>query len=131
MTGAEQSDIRQGDIYWVDFIEPTGSGAGYQHPHVVIQNNVFNQSRISTVVVCAITSNLTWAKSPGNVLLNKGGANLPKESVVNITQIKTIDKSYLGEKIGTLAKAKTRQIVDGVKLLIEQRELLLFKSTRR
>ena len=123
MSGSEQPEIQQGDIYWVDFGEPTGLGAGYRHPHVVIQNNIFNQSRISTVVVCAITSNLKWAKSPGNVLLAKGEANLPKESVVNISQIETIDKSYLGGKIGTLTKAKTRQIVDGVKLLIEQREL--------
>ena len=61
--------IRQGDIYWVDLGEPVGSAPGYRHPHVVIQNNVYNSSRIGTVVVCALTSNLRWARAPGNVPL--------------------------------------------------------------
>jgi len=111
--------VRQGDIFWIDFETPKGSGPGYRHPHVIVQNNVFNASKINTVVVCALTSNLKWAKSPGNVLLKKGEGNVPKDSVVNISQIATVDKSFLGDKIGTLPPSKIKQIIDGVKLLIK------------
>ena len=79
--------IRQGDIYWIDLGDPEGSEPGYRHPHVVVQNNVFNKSRINTIVVCALTSNLKRAEVPGNVLLKKGEANLKKDSVVNISQV--------------------------------------------
>jgi len=87
--------IRQGDIFWVDLETPSGSAPGYRHPHVVVQNNLFNQSKINTVVVCALTSNLKRAGAPGNVLLAKGEANLKKASVVNISQLVTVDKSDL------------------------------------
>lgn len=116
-------NISQGDIYWVDLGAPRGSEPGFRHPHVVIQNNIFNSSRISTVVVCALTSNLKWAKAPGNVLLKKGEGNLPKDSVVNVSQIETIDKSFLIEKIGSLSPSRVKQVVEGVRLLIEPREL--------
>ena len=102
--------------------EPTGSEPGYRHPHVVIQNNVFNRSRIRTVVVCALTSNLRRATAPGNVLLESGEANLPRQSVVNISQIFTVDKSQLGEKIGTLSARRVRDILHGIRLLTEPRE---------
>lgn len=115
--------IKQGDIYWIDFGIPSGSATDYRHPHVVIQNNIFNKSRLNTLVVCALTSNLKWAKSPGNVLLKKGEGNLPKDSVVNITQIETIDKTFLAERIGALPSSRIREIINGVKLLIEPREL--------
>jgi len=111
--------IKQGDVFWIDLNEPSGSEPGYRHPHVVIQNNAFNRSRINTVIVCAITSNLKRAESPGNVLLRKGEANLPKLSVVNISQILTVDKSDLSKKIGTLSSGRIRQIFDGIKLLME------------
>ena len=115
--------IRQGDIFWVDFGSPKGSEPGYRHPHVIVQNNVFNASKINTVVVCALTSNLKWAKSPGNVLLKKGEGNVPKDSVVNISQIATVDKSFLEEKIGALPPSKIKQITDGIKLLIKPMEV--------
>jgi len=115
--------IKQGDIFWVDFGSPRGSEPGYGHPHVIIQNDVFNASKINTVVVCALTSNLKWAKSPGNVLLKKGEGNVPKDSVVNISQIATVDKSFLEEKIGALPPSKIKQIIDGVKLLIKTIEV--------
>ncbi len=111
--------IKQGDIYWVKLTTPRGSEPGYRHPHVVIQNDVFNASRIGTVVVCALTSNLRRAQAPGNVTLNKGEANLDKRSVANIPQIVTVNKSDLSEKIGTLSTEKTKKILDGIKLLIE------------
>ncbi|HEX9439480.1 MAG TPA: type II toxin-antitoxin system PemK/MazF family toxin [Roseiflexaceae bacterium] len=115
-------DINQGDIFWIDFDDPEGSEPGYRHPYVVIQNNVFNNSRIRTVVVCALTSNLKRAAAPGNILLEPHEANLPKRSVVNISQIYTVDKTQLGEKIGTLAARRVREILEGVNLLLEPRD---------
>ncbi len=114
--------IRQGDVYWVDLGEPSGSEPGYRHPCVVVQNNVFNQSRIRTVVVCALTSNLKRAEAPGNVLLEKGEANLPKQSVVNVSQIFTVDKTQLGDHIGTLSPRRVRQILAGILLVLTPRE---------
>ena len=115
--------INQGDVYWVDLGEPSGSEPGYRHPHVVIQNNVFNASRINTVVVCVLTSNLKRAQAPGNVLLAKGEANLTKQSVVNVSQIFTVDKGDLAERIGRLSRQRVRQILDGVGLVLEPREI--------
>ncbi len=114
--------INQGDIFWVQLGEPSGSKPGYRHPHVVVQNNLFNRSRINTVVVCALTSNLKRAEAPGNVLLSKGEANLPKRSVANISQIVTVDKSDLIEKIGTLPGTQIHKILAGIHLLIDSRE---------
>ena len=115
--------IHQGDVFWVDLGEPRGSAPGYRHPHMVIQNNLFNRSRINTVVVCVITSNLRRASAPGNVLLEEGEANLPKRSVVNVSQIFTVDKADLVEKIGTLSPERVRQVLDGVRLLTEPRDV--------
>ena len=115
--------IKQGDIFWIDLDQPSGSELGYIHPFVVIQNNVFNKSQIGTVVVCAITSNLKRAKSPGNILLFPGEADLPKQSVVNISQIYTIDKKDLGEKIGTLSPQRVQEILDGIDLILKQRDV--------
>jgi mRNA interferase MazF len=115
--------INQGDVFWIDFDEPIGSEPGYRHPHVVIQNNLFNRSRINTVVVCALTSNLKRAAAPGNVLLKKGEANLPKGSIVNISQVFTVNKSDLSEKIGTISKERFYQILEGIRLITEPREV--------
>jgi len=115
--------IKQGDVYWIDLGEPKGSEPGYRHPHVVVQNNVFNLSRINTVVVCALTSNLKRSEIPGNVLLKKGEANLKKDSVVNVSQLVTIDKTDIIERIGTLTPARVKQIVAGLKLLIEPQDV--------
>jgi mRNA interferase MazF len=114
--------IGQGDVYWVDLGEPAGSEPGYRHPHVVVQNNLFNGSRIQTVVVVALTSNLRRAHVPGNVLLHKGEANLPRQSVVNVTQIFTVDKSQLDEFMGRLSPKRVREILDGIRLVLEPRE---------
>ena len=113
--------ICQGDIFWVELSSPTSSEPGYRHPHVVIQNDLFNQSRINTVVVCALTSNLKRADAPGNVLLKKGEANLPKKSVVNISQLFTVNKRDLYEKIGALSKDRIFEILQGIKLFMEPR----------
>ena len=113
--------INQGDVFWVDLGVPSESAPGYRHPHVVIQNNLFNQSRINTVVVCALTSNLKRAGAPGNVLLSPGEANLPKQSVANVSQIFTVDKSDLVDKIGTLSSQCLLEILCGIHLLLDPR----------
>jgi len=115
--------INQGDIFWINFKEPTDSEPGYRHPHVVIQNNLFNRSRINTVVVCALTSNLKRSKAPGNVVLNKGEANLPKKSIINISQIFTVNKSLLSERIGSLSKERFFQVLEGIKILTEPTDI--------
>jgi len=115
--------INQGDLYWIDLGEPSGSEPGYRHPHVVIQNNVFNHSRINTVIVCALTSNLKRGETPGNVLLEPGEGELTKQSVVLVTQVFTVDKTQLNEYIGTMSGKRMRQILDGIRLVIEPRDL--------
>ena len=116
--------ISQGDIYWCDLGRPSGSGPGFLHPYVVVQNDVFNRSRIETVVVCGLTSTLHLAEAPGNVLLEAGEASLPKRSVVNVSQVYTLDKEELIEKIGTLSPDRVQEILDGLYLLLEPRDLL-------
>ena len=115
--------INQGDIYWIDLDEPSGSEPGYRHPHVIIQNNLFNRSRINTVVVCALSSNLKRANVPGNVLLEPGEAGLSKQSIILVSQIFSVDKMQLNEYIGTLSSRRIRQILDGIRLVIEPREI--------
>ena len=115
--------IRQGDVYWVDLGDPIGSGSGYRHPHVVIQNNVFSQSRLRTVLVCALTSNMARASLPGNVALEAGEANLPKPSVVLVSQLFTVDKEQLDEYIGTLPNRRVRQVLDSIRLLLDPRDI--------
>jgi len=109
--------INQGDIYWVPLEEPDGAEPDYIHPHVVVQDNVFNRSRITTVVVCALTSNIKRAKAPGNVLLEAGEANLPRQSVVVVSQVSSVHKTQLGEYIGTLNQQRIDQILAGMRFL--------------
>ena len=113
--------IAQGDVYWVDLGNPRGSEPGFQNPFVVVQNDAVNASRIRTVIVCLITSNLRRAKAPGNVLLETDEANLALPSVVNVSQIYTIDKDMLGDKIGSLGRGRVRQILSGLLLMLEPR----------
>ena len=114
--------INQGDVYWVELDDPVGSSPGYRHPHVVIQNNLFNNSQINTVVVCVLTSSLKRAAVPGNVALEKGEGNLPRPSVVVVSQVFTVDKAQLQEYIGTLPARRVRQILDGLRLITEPKE---------
>ncbi|HJV66779.1 MAG TPA: type II toxin-antitoxin system PemK/MazF family toxin [Geomonas sp.] len=115
--------IHQGDIYWIEFDEPVGSGPGYKHPHVVVQNDLFNGSKIRTVAVCPLTSNLKRADVAGNVVLEQSESKLPKRSVVNVSQLFTVDKTQLEEYIGTLPPKKVGEILKGINLLLEPRDL--------
>jgi mRNA interferase MazF len=116
-------EIRQGDIFWVDLGEPSGSGPGYRHPYVIVQNDLFNASKINTVIGIALTSNTARAEIPGNVLLKKGEANLSKTCVVNVSQITTIDKFDCKTKIGHVSALRLREILEGLRLITEPKEL--------
>jgi mRNA interferase MazF len=107
--------IHCGDIFWIEPDESRGSVPGSAHPHVVIQDDVFNHSRIHTVVVCALTSNLKRANEPGNVLLDVGEGNLPRQSVLVVSQVSTVNKAQLGEYIGTLSGHRVQQILAGMR----------------
>lgn len=115
--------INQGDVYWVDLNDPFGSEPGYSNPGILIQNNLYNQSKINTVIICMLTSDLKYAKMSGNVLLEKGEADLSKASVVNVSQLLTVDKTQLGEYIGTLSRKRLYQILEGVTSFLEPRDL--------
>jgi mRNA interferase MazF len=113
--GTGPATINRGDLFWIEPDESRGSLPGYSHPHVVVQDDVFNHSRISTVVVCALTSNLNRATEPGNVRLDVGEGNLPKESVVVVSQVSSVDKARLGERIGSLSEERVEQILAGMR----------------
>jgi len=115
--------VRQGDIFWIELGVPRGSEPGYRHPYVIIQNDVFNASKINTTVGIAITSNLSRSAIPGNVRLKESEANLPKPSIVNVTQLLTIDKNDLKEKIGKVSFSRIREILDGLRLVTEPKLL--------
>ena len=114
--------IAQGAIFWVDVGAPVGSGPGYTRPCVVIQNNFYNGSALNTVIVCELTTNLRRASDPGNVLLNSGEANLPKQSVVNVSQVFTVDKKELRDQIGTLSPRRVQTILAGIFSLLNPRD---------
>jgi mRNA interferase MazF len=111
--------IARGDLYW---LPPAAAGGehgslpGHAHPHVVVQEDVFNQSRIHTVIVCALTSNLQRASEPGNVLLDPGEGGMPLQSVVIVSQISSVEKASLGPLIGALAAQRVEQILAGLRL---------------
>ena len=115
--------IHQGDIYWIDLGQPLGSEPAYMRPYVVIQNNVLNHSQIRTVIVCALTTNLRRAKAIGNVLLEVGEADLSEQSVVNISQVFTVDKTLLTEKIGSLSRQRVQEILAGLTLITEPEDI--------
>ena len=119
---AAAGELAQGDIFWVD-IETVDSSPGYTRPFLVIQNNVFNRSRINTVVTCALTTNLRRADAPGNVLPYPGEANLPEQSVVNVSQIATMDQRTLRARIGTLSSERVREVLRGIDLVLQPREV--------
>jgi mRNA interferase MazF len=114
--------INQGDIYWIELGEPVGSEPGFRHPHVIVQNNLFNRSTIKTILVCPLTTNLKRAGAPGNVLLDKMESSLPKQSVVNVSQLFTVDKSQLDEYVGSLSPKRMAEILKGIYLVLEPRE---------
>ena len=110
--------ISQGDVWWTDLPDPAGSEPGYRRPVIVVQGDRLNRSRISTVVCVVATSNLKWAKAPGNVRLSARESGLPRDSVVNVSQILTLDRSRLTDHVGTTGAAKLDTILAGIDVVL-------------
>jgi mRNA interferase MazF len=110
--------IQRGEIWWAALPEPVGSSPGYSRPILIIQSNDFNQSRIGTVIAVVITSNAKLAQAPGNIFLPKKISSLPKDSVVNVSQIITIDKSFLTQQVGFLPSKILEQVEMGLRLVL-------------
>lgn len=110
--------IQQGDIFWLDLGKPSGSEPGFRRPVVVVQGDRFNDSAIKTVVICTITSNVARGAAPGNVTLQRREGGLKKQSVVNVSQLYTINKNQLTEKIGKLSITRVVEIIAGIKLVL-------------
>lgn len=110
--------MKRGELWWASLPAPSGSGPGYRRPVVVLQANPLNQSRISTVIAAAVTSNLALADAPGNVRLGKAESGLTKASVVNVSQMVTLDRALLTQRIGSLPADVMRAIDDGLRLVL-------------
>ena len=108
----------RGEIWWANLPDPVGSEPGYRRPILVVQDDIFTQSRISTVIVVIITSNIQLAEAPGNVLLPKEATGLPRDSVANVSQILTVDKKFLVECIGSLPNDLQEEINDGLRTIL-------------
>ncbi len=110
--------ISQGEVWWADLGEPTGSGPGYRRPVVVVQCDALNESRIGTVVCIPLTSNLKWADAPGNVPLTAGVTGLPKDSVANVSLIVAIDRRQLTECVGKLPRRQLDLVLAGIDTIL-------------
>jgi mRNA interferase MazF len=111
-------EIAQGEVWWANLPAPAGSGPGFRRPVVIVQGNHLNRSRLATVVCVPLTSNLTWADAPGNVLLPSKLFGLPKDSVANVSQLVTVDREFLSERIGKLSPKKFALVMHGIDVVL-------------
>lgn len=108
----------RGEIWWASLPDPIGSAPGYRRPVLIVQDNIFTQSRISTVIVVIITSNIKLAVAPGNVLLPDKATGLPKDSVANASQVFTVDKKFLVERLGMLPEHLQEEVDEGLRAIL-------------
>jgi mRNA interferase MazF len=106
--------IAQGDVWWADLGEPLGSAPAYRRPVLVVQGDALNRSRIATVVLAPLTSNLKWATAPGNVLLSKASTGLEKDSVANVSLLVAIDKQQLTDFAGRISRRQLERVLSGI-----------------
>jgi len=111
-------EIYQGEIWWADLAEPLGSAPGFRRPVLVIQGDALNRSRVATVICVPLSSNLKWQAAPGNVLIPGKLSGLPKDSVANVSQIVTLDRSCLDSRVGRLSKSLLEQVLQGVDIVL-------------
>ena len=107
-------NVRRGEVWWADLSEPIGSSPGFRRPVVIVQGDALNRSNVRTTICVPLTSNLTWAEAPGNVLLNASTTGLKKDSVANVSQIVTVDREVLMEQVGKLSESKLDLILRGI-----------------
>lgn len=110
--------MKRGEIWWTSLSVPAGSEPGFRRPVVIISSNDFNRSRIRTIIAAVITSNLRLADAPGNILLPRKSSKLAKDSVINVSQIITIDKSFLDEKVSSLNPKVLSKLSEGLQLVL-------------
>ncbi len=110
--------IAQGDICWADRPDPAGFGPGFRRPVVVVQGNAINRSRLATAVCVPLTSNLHWTTAPGNVQLRARSTGLPKDSVANVSQIVTLDRSLLSPPAGRLTARQLAAVLTGIDVIL-------------
>jgi mRNA interferase MazF len=110
--------VAQAELWWAELDDPVGSGPGLRRPVVVVQCDALNRSRIGTVVCVPLTSNLKWAKAPGNVLLTARATGLPKDSVANVSLIVALDKSQMAERIGRISRRQVELILAGIDIVL-------------
>ena len=110
--------ISQGEVWWANLPDPTGSGPGFRRPVVIVQGDSFNRSRLATVVCVPLTSNTKWANAPGNVLLSSRLTGLAKESVANVSQIVSLDKTLLTDRLGKLPRTKLGLVLSGIDIVL-------------
>lgn len=110
--------VAQGEVWWADLGDPAGSSAGYRRPVVIVQCDAFNQSRIGTVLSVPLTSNLKWAKAPGNVMLPAPATGLDKDSVANVSLLVAVDKGQLIERAGKISRRQLESILSGIDIVL-------------
>lgn len=110
--------MRRGEIWWANLRDPEGASPGYRRPVVIVQSDSFNRSRIGTVIVVALTSNLKLARAPGNVVLPSEHTLLPRESVANVSQVLTVDRSFLLQRVALLPVRLVHRIEEGLRLVL-------------
>ena len=112
--------VSQGDIVWIDFPEPSGSGSGFRRPALIVQSDALNRSAVATTICVPLTSNLKWAEALGNVLLRTRATGLPKDSVANVSLITAVDKSLVAERVGRLSASRLAAVLDGIGLVLSR-----------
>lgn len=110
--------ISQGDVCWAELGDPVGSGPGFRRPVAVVQGDTFNASRIATTVVVPLTSNLRLGAAPGNVVLSAARTGLPKDSVANVSQLVSVDRQLLSNRVGHLKSIELDLILAGIDLVL-------------
>ncbi len=111
--------MQRGEIWWADLPDPSGAAPGYRHPVLLLQADAFTRSRIATVIAIVVTGNLRLATAPGNVMLPSSESGLPKDSVINVSQIVTLNKQTLAERVGQLSARTLDQVEHGVRLVLD------------
>lgn len=110
--------VNRGQLWWADLAEPVGSEPGFKRPVLIVQSDSFNRSKINTVIAIAVTSNIRLAKAPGNVALSGTKSGLSKDSVINVSQVITLDRESLSEAIGKIDKHTMNQVDEGLRLIL-------------
>ena len=111
-------ELLRGDVWWADLPEPAGSEPGYRRPVLIVQSDTFNRSRLQTCIAVVLTANVKLVDAPGNVLLPARASGLPRDSVANVSQLITVDRGILTERVGRLSKALVSQVDDGLRLVL-------------